>query len=103
MVKKRRVVVISPYQFNKRGICTVVPLSTTTPQSIEVFHYKISAGNYRFLSQFDDTWVKTDMLATVSLRRLDRIRVDQHFLAPSLNEHDIKQIKQSVRNFLDLQ
>ena len=102
MVKKRRVVVISPYQFNKRGICGVVPLSTTVPNIIEVFHHKISAGKYRFLSMEKDTWVKADMLATLSLARFDRIRMGHSFLAPSLNNDDFQCIKKCVQNYLDI-
>lgn len=101
MVKPRRVVVISPYQLNKRGICTVVPLSTTAPNKIEDFHHLIPAGKYRFLSLQKDVWVKADMITTISIARLDRIRVGHVFVSPSLNTEDFERIRGCVRNYLD--
>ncbi|MDX2112821.1 MAG: type II toxin-antitoxin system PemK/MazF family toxin [Alphaproteobacteria bacterium] len=101
MVKKRRVIVISPYQQNKRGICTVVPISTRVPEYIEDFHSRIPAAKYRFLSQQDDSWVKADMIYTVALKRLDRIRVGEAFLTPSISADDFNLVCQSVRAYLD--
>lgn len=102
MVKKRRVIIVSPYQRNKRGICTVVPLSTTVPDILETFHHRIPAGKYHFLSAKDDAWVKADMLATLSQARLDRIRVGHLFVAPSLGHEDFHAVLQCLRNYLDL-
>ncbi len=101
MVKRRRVVVISPYQRNKRGLCTVVPLSTSMPEIIEDFHHRITAGTYPFFSMERDVWAKADMLATVSLTRLDRIRVGGAFLAPSINIKDLGEIRACVKRYLD--
>lgn len=101
MVKPRRVVVISPYQLNKRGICTIVPFSTTVPNKIEDFHYLIPAGKYRFLSMQKDVWVKADMITTISIARLDRIRVGNVFVSPSLNIEDFEKIRGCVLNYLD--
>ena len=101
MVKLRRVAIISPYQLNKRGICTVVPFSTSAPDAVMDFHHCIPAGRYVFLSQTSDVWVKGDMLATISLSRLDRIRVGHNFLSPSLSEADFKAVQQCVNHYLD--
>ena len=101
MVKRRRVIVISPYQQNKRGICTVVPFSTTTPDVIEPFHVHIPAVTYSWLSDTADSWVKADMLNTVSLKRLDRIRQGSNFISPSLHKDDFAAVLQSVKNYLD--
>jgi mRNA interferase MazF len=103
MVKRRRVVVVSPYQFNKRGICTVVPFSTSTPEHVEEFHYRIESGAYSFLSDEKDTWVKADMIATVSNQRLDRIRVGENFLSPSLGKADYMAVRQAIASYLDFQ
>lgn len=102
MVKARRVIVLSPYQFNKRGICTILPLSTTKPNKIEDFHFVIGAGKYSFLSKDKDIWVKADMITTISIARLDRIRVGNSFLSPSVNAEDFKEIRRCVRNYLDI-
>jgi uncharacterized protein YifN (PemK superfamily) len=103
MVKKRRVIVVSPYQRNKRGICTVIPLSTSTPEHLEDFHYRFPAGKYNFLSASDDSWVKADMLATVSFSRLDRVRVGHNFIAPSLNESDFQSVIDCIQKYLEFQ
>jgi uncharacterized protein YifN (PemK superfamily) len=103
MVKLRRVVILSSYQLNKRGICTVVPLSTTTPNKINDFHFVIQAGKYKFLSMQKDIWVKADMITTISIARLDRICVGKNFLSPSINNDDFNEIRRCVRNYLDFQ
>lgn len=48
-----------------------------------------------------DTWVKADMLATVSLARFDRIRVGHAFLTPMLNHEDFQAIQECVQGYLD--
>ena len=73
MVKVRPVVVISPRPESATGLCTVVPLSTTPPDPVQRFHYRMGreslpAGKF----QQSETWAKCDMLNTVSLNRLRR-------------------------------
>lgn len=72
MVKVRPVVVISP---RRRGsqLVTVVPISSTAPSPIEPWHYELPPGAYP--PARGPVWVKADMIATVALTRLDRIRV----------------------------
>ena len=71
MVKRRPAVIISPRLRNRGNLCTVVPLSTTPPQQIMPYHYKLHTtpplpAPYSAPSH----WVKADMLATVSFKRL---------------------------------
>lgn len=72
MVKTRPVVVISP---RRRGgqLVTVVPLSSTEPQRAEPWHHRLSPGAYP--PARGPMWAKCDMLATVALHRLDRVKV----------------------------
>jgi mRNA interferase MazF len=71
MVKRRPVIVVSPRLRKRDGLCTVVPLSTTTPNELMPYHYKIKfdpplPAPYEAPEQ----WVKADMLATVAFHRL---------------------------------
>jgi uncharacterized protein YifN (PemK superfamily) len=72
MVKVRPVVVVSP---RRRGsqLVTAVPISSTAPSPIEPWHYELPAGAYPPAK--GAAWVKADMIATVAVARLDRIRI----------------------------
>jgi mRNA interferase MazF len=72
MVKVRPVVVISP-QRRTSQLVTVVPLSSTAPVPIEPWHYRLPPGAYP--PARGPIWAKCDMVATVALDRLDRVRV----------------------------
>lgn len=73
MIKVRPVVIVSPRFRNRPGLCTVVPLSSTEPSPLELYHHPLSAGAYP--PARGPMWAKCDMLSTVSLVRLDRIKV----------------------------
>lgn len=71
MVKRRPAVVISPRLRNRRGLCSVVPLSTTDPWPPMPFHYRLAVAP-PLPAPYDEPhhWVKGDMIATVSFDRL---------------------------------
>jgi mRNA interferase MazF len=71
MVKIRPVVVISPRRRTAQ-LVTVVPLSSVAPQPIEPWHYLLPPGAYP--PARGDIWAKCDMVATVGLARLDRVK-----------------------------
>lgn len=75
MVKRRPVVVISPRLRRRPDLVTIVPLSTTGPEPVESHHCPITL-NATLPPPFDNPimWAKCDMIATVSLARLDRFR-----------------------------
>ena len=71
MTKRRPVIVVSPQISNRVGLCTIVPLSTTTPEKIMPYHYYLEIRPLLpppYNSPFH--WVKADMLYTMSLKRL---------------------------------
>jgi len=72
MVKMRPVVVISP-RHRVGQLATVVPLSSTPPVPAQPWHHQLAAGAYP--PARGPMWAKCDMLATVGLIRLDRVRV----------------------------
>ena len=71
MTKRRLAMIISP-QFKKRNnLCTIVPFSTTPPKVTMPYHYLLRL-NPTLPPPYNspEQWVKADMLATVSFRRL---------------------------------
>lgn len=80
MVKRRPVVVISPRLRRRSDLCTVVPLSTTRPQIIESYHLELMLRPVLPRPWHSEVmWVKADMLATVSFKRLELIRGPKDF------------------------
>lgn len=73
IVSIRPVIVISPNHLRRPGLCTVVPLSTTAPDPIRPYHCRIDMDPLG--GRPAAVWAKCDLVATVSLRRLDRVRV----------------------------
>ena len=73
MVKVRPVVVISPRRRRSSQLATIVPISSTPPLPIELWHYQLPPGIYP--PARGPVWVKADVLATVALARLDRVKV----------------------------
>ena len=47
MIKRRPVVVISPRPRGLNPLCTIVPLSTTAPNTVEPFHYRMDPRSCR--------------------------------------------------------
>ncbi len=71
MVKRRPAVIVSPRMRQREGLCTIVPLSTTPPNDIEAYHYKLYIDPVLpepYDAEFH--WVKADMVYTMSLGRL---------------------------------
>jgi mRNA interferase MazF len=73
MVKVRPVVVISPRR-RSDSLCTVVPLSTTAPNPVEGYHHRLDPKSLPSKLANAETWAKCDMVTTVSLERLDRVK-----------------------------
>jgi mRNA interferase MazF len=96
MVKKRPVVVISPRRRKSPGLVTVVPFSTTPPLPAEPWHHQIAAGAYP-PAQGKPMWAKADILATVGLGRLDRVRWQGSYQTLELNPADMAAIIRAVK------
>jgi uncharacterized protein YifN (PemK superfamily) len=79
MRKARPVVVIGPRLRRRGRLVTVLPLSTTEPNPVENYHCRIELAK-PLPPPFDSPvmWAKCDMVATVSLDRLDRFKEPYH-------------------------
>lgn len=75
MTKVRPVVVIAPRLRNRARLVGVIPLSTTTPHSVEDYHCHVTLA-VPLPPPFDSPtmWAKCDMFSAVSIDRLDRFK-----------------------------
>ncbi|MDG4574895.1 MAG: type II toxin-antitoxin system PemK/MazF family toxin [Defluviicoccus sp.] len=103
MVKRRLVVVVSPRLRQRDNLCTIVPLSTTAPVSVQAYHCQVRIQPILPRPWHAEwVWIKADMLSTVSFQRLDLIRGDKDFqgkrryMKPTLSGKDLHQIRDCV-------
>lgn len=102
MIKRRPVVVISPRPRRTNQLCTIVPLSTTAPNPVEPFHHRMDPRSLPGKLAWKETWAKCDMLATVSLERLDRVMVGKEpggkriYIAQQVLDEDFEAIRRGV-------
>lgn len=109
MVKTRPAIVISPRLRKRDKLCTVVPLSTTEPETPHPYHCELTFD--RPLPRpwtAERCWVIADMLATVGLDRLDRIGIgrDQYgkrkYLDTRITAEELHRIRGCVLHALGL-
>jgi len=101
MVKVRPVVVLARNR-TSRGLVTVVPLSTTAPDKLEYHHHQL-ATNPLPTKAGVICWAKCDMVATVALARLDRVKGSKRqYMVPKMAAADFEAIKIGVAHALDL-
>lgn len=102
MIKRRPVVVVSPRPRRSNQLCTIVPLSTTVPNPMEPFHHCMDPRSLPGKLARKETWAKCDMLATVSLERLDRVLVGKEpggkriYVAEQVLDEDLEAIRRGV-------
>lgn len=103
MVKRRQVVVISPKIAARPGLCTIVPLSLTPPDPVMQFHCQVDLPEQLpDWMQKKEVWVKADMMAAVSLNRLDFIRLAKSrqgkrmYCFTPLNAENLKKVRGAV-------
>lgn len=103
MVKIRLCVVITPRLRRRRGLCSVVPLSTSDPAPVEEYHRYVEFERdlprpWRGRMK----WAKCDMIATVSYARLSPIGVGRRdggkrrYIYPRLTDGQLKDIRKGV-------
>ena len=97
ITKRRPVVVITPRLQYRANLCTIVPLSTTPPQHPQPFHVRLSANPHPNEPDELPVWAKCDLIANVSMQRLDRFQVGyRRFMAPKIPEDDLRNIRNGV-------
>lgn len=81
MIKRRLCVVLSPRIKGRAGLCTVIPLSTTAPQRVMLYHYKFQIP-FQMPPEWGNQprWAKCDMICAIGFHRIDLLRLgkDNH-------------------------
>jgi mRNA interferase MazF len=101
MVKCRPIVVISPRRRTSE-LCTVVPLSTTAPNPVQPYHHRLDPRSLPGHLAESETWAKCDMVITISLTRLDRVKMGKDangkrlFTAHAVIPQDLEAIRRCV-------
>ena len=96
IIKVRPVVIVSPAHLTRPGLVSIVPLSTTPPNPVEPYHYRLN-GNPIPGSSEVEVWAKCDMLATVRLERLDRIKVGRgNYQTANISMDQVRAIRRCV-------
>lgn len=108
MVKKRPVVILSPRPRRTTQLCTVIPISTSVPNPVLACHHCLSMESLPEVFRTKDNWAKCDMLYTVSLDRLDRIKGGKDgngkriYLTWRITDKDLAEIRAAVLYSLGL-
>ena len=101
MVKVRPVIVLARNR-QARQLVTVVPLSTTRPVPIEPHHHELAANPLPGREAIT-CWAECDMVATVSLARLDRFKVaPRQYVTPDLDAVDFAAVRRATAAALEL-
>jgi len=110
MVKRRPVVVVSKTSTHGRGLCTVVPFSTTEPNPQmpwHVFIFNPLDGHLPRHHPFGHpglVWAKCDMLYTVAFERVTRVhrRINgkRDYLGVRVSARDLDDILNGVYAYL---
>lgn len=109
MVKRRPVIIVSPRFRNREGLCTIVPLSTTPPNPVMPYHYKLKLDK-PLPPPYDSSfhWVKGDMLATVSFSRLFLPRTHKdangkrEYVIKVIEDIDLRKVRECILHALAL-
>src|ERR1700687_1091332 len=105
IIRKRPVVVLAVHKRNSK-LVTVVPLSTTPPIQIETHHYRLRQNPIP--GERAEVWAKCDMLAVVSIERLDLVRPargldgKRRYLTVQIGQDQFDEIRRGVVSALGL-
>ncbi len=106
MIKRRPVVVVSRHEAHRSKLCSVVALSTTAPAPPLKWHHHMPHLRVTGWSAEDGVWAKCDMLATVSLERLNKPyikrRTGRQYIDHQLPDQDMQAILSCIRYLLKI-
>ena len=107
IIKRRPVVVLSTHKRNRK-LVAVVPLSTTAPDPVESHHHRL-LQNPLPNEKATEVWAKCDMVAVVSIERLDLIRTGRRlpdgrreYITPKIGAEQFDAIRSAVISGLGL-
>ena len=109
MVKPRLCVVISKPIQARKGLCTVIPLSTSAPDPVMPYHCQLDIP-FALPKPWGQVsrWVKGDMIYSASLQRTDLLSLGKDrngrrlYQTETLMAHDLTRIQVAVLHGLGL-
>ncbi|PYE83901.1 type II toxin-antitoxin system PemK/MazF family toxin [Pseudoroseicyclus aestuarii] len=97
ITKVRPVIVISPKLPNRSELAAIVPISTTPPQRMLPFVYRLSRNYAPWTGPDTETWAKCDLVMNVALRRLSAFKVGRRkYEYPTLTPEDLAGVRRAV-------
>ena len=111
LVKKRPVVTLTPALDGRKGLVTVIGLSTVRPSPVRDYHVELPKTSLPMLGDFQtrETWVKGDMIYAVGFHRLDLIKLGgrdtngkRRYFTSRLSRERMRQIYACVLHGLNL-
>ncbi|SEA18885.1 type II toxin-antitoxin system PemK/MazF family toxin [Paraburkholderia sartisoli] len=107
MIKKRPVIVVSQKSSHSRRLCTVVPLSTTSPAPVKAWHHALPHVVVPGWKTEATMWAKCDMLSTVGFERLNKPYIKsrnsgRRYVEVILGNGDLTAIDACMRAYLSL-
>ena len=109
MVKRRPAIIVSHRLAYRDRLCTVVPLGQSPPEREVAYQCRIEI-NPELPEPFAASafWAKADMLATVSLDRLDLFHTARdstgrrRYIQPRLSADDLKRVRRCILRALGM-
>ena len=96
IVKVRPIVIVSPNHIRRPGLVTVVPLSTTDPDPVEPYHYHLLGAPVPG-SPATNVWAKCDLVCSVCVDRLDRIKIGRgRYETGHISMDQVREIRNAV-------
>jgi len=110
MIKTRPVIVVTREHKGRRRLCTVVPVSTTQPDPMLSHHVELEESALPRALRGTGHWVKCDMIYTLCIDRLDRIRSGKDrttgkrlYETARIGADDMRKIRYAIRSALSLE
>lgn len=101
IVKVRPVVIVTPQHLNRPGLYNVVPLSTTSPDPVRNYHYKLLKDPIP--NSNAEVWAKCDLVATVAKERLDRFRIGRgKYKTSAISDEELEAIRNCLKHVLGI-
>jgi uncharacterized protein YifN (PemK superfamily) len=104
MVKCRPVVVVSQTGTHGRGLCTVIPLSTTPPSPPQSWHHLIKSPPMPRTPPDVEVWAKCDMITTVCVDRREKphtkSRKGRDYHTIKLHSEDLACLLECIGNYM---
>ncbi len=108
MIKLRPAIVLSPKIRSRPQLCTIVALSTTSPNKIMPYHTLITVPFELPQKLRPDMWVKGDMVNAVGFHRIDLLRLSKkrdgkrEYQVTSLQEEQMQHVFRCVLHGMGL-